>query len=335
MKSLLSRSSYAEAAELSPTVQEVSIDSLGRAIVQAVAYADVFDYPLTPWEIHRYLIGVPASLEAVQAALRNGKLVPDYLTPYEGYFTLPGREAIVEVRRRRARVAASLWPYAVHYGRIIAGLPFVRMVAVTGALAVDNVEQDADIDYLIVTEPDRLWLCRALIIGLVRLVARHGIVLCPNYLISMRALTLSEHNLFTAHELAQMVPIGGWDVYQRIRQLNAWVARFLPNANGPPRHIEKRALLHRPIGALAEVVLRTPIGARLERWEMNRKIQKLSRQIRPNNGKEIEAAFCADWCKGHFDGHGHHTLNAFAERLRKLEIGNEETIDGLTVPAQR
>ena len=32
--------------------------SLERAIVEAVAYADVFEYPLTADEVHRYLGGV-------------------------------------------------------------------------------------------------------------------------------------------------------------------------------------------------------------------------------------------------------------------------------------
>jgi hypothetical protein len=54
---------------------------------------------------------------------------------------------------------------------------------------------------------------------------------------------------------------------------------------------------------------------------MARKVRKFSRQrgAQDGLGLQIEAAFCADWCKGHFDNHGQRTLNAFAERLRALE----------------
>lgn len=255
---------------------------------------------------------------AVQAVLEDSRLIPQRLVHCRGYYTLPGREAIVETRRRRAEVAARVWPRAVRYGRIIASLPFVRMVAVTGALAVDNVEPDADIDYLIVTEPGYLWLCRAWVILLVRLAARRGDILCPNYFLSERALVLRERNLFTAHELVQMVPLAGLAVYHRMRRLNAWVAHFLPNAHNPPQKpgIEpytEPAPWH-PIRTLAETALRTPAGRWLERWEMDRKVRKFSAQT----DGHVEAAFCADWCKGHFDSHGRRTLEAFARRLQEL-----------------
>jgi len=73
-----------------------------------------------------------------------------------------------ELRKRRAEVAARLWPEAIRCGRSVGRVPFV-MVAVTGALAMDNVDEGADLDYLIVTEPGRVWLCRLLIVQLVRL----------------------------------------------------------------------------------------------------------------------------------------------------------------------
>src|SRR5262249_28342374 len=124
--------------------------ALERAIVQTLAYADVFDYPLNADEVHRYLIGAHASRGTIRGLL--GELTPKLAAREGRYFTLPGHEHTVEMRKSRAQHAAPFWRKAVHYGRLIGGLPFVRMVAVTGALAMDNLADD-DIDYLIVTEP--------------------------------------------------------------------------------------------------------------------------------------------------------------------------------------
>jgi hypothetical protein len=287
---------------------------LERAIVQTVAYADVFDYPLTVDEVHRYLIGVPASRGTLRAALASMQRFSNVLSRSGRYLTLAGREWTIETRRRRAAISSEYWKRAVRYGRLIGSLPFVRMVAVTGALAMDNVA-DADIDYLIVTEPGRLWLCRGLVVGVVRAAAARGATLCPNYFLSERALQIDERNLFTAHEVTQMVPLAGSTTYARFRALNRWTDEYLPNAGGPPR----RAALADPrphrARKLAEMTLRSPIGAGLERWERSRKIRKLAQR---SNG-HAEAAFGPDWCKGHFDDHGQLTLGRYAERLRSLE----------------
>jgi hypothetical protein len=300
--------------------------SLNSAIVRTVAYVDVFDYPLAEAEIHRYLIGVPASAPTVAEVLSNGALVPTYLQKWDGYFTLPGREEIVETRRRREEAARRLWPLAIRYGRLIARLPFVRMVAVTGSLAVNNAEPGADIDYLIVTANDRLWLSRAFIILVVRLAARQELPLCPNYLLSERALVFSERNLYTAHELVQMVPLSGYALYQRIRQLNHWTDRWLPNAaTSPLTPVDLLPASTRFSGArsLAERGLNSGLGQRLEQWEMRRKVTKFSQAAaaREEAGEAtIEANFAADWCKGHFGGHAGRVLEAYARRTRHLGV---------------
>lgn len=288
--------------------------ALANAAVETVAYSDLFDYPLTAAEIHRYLVSVRASRAAVEEMLDDGRVVPRRLHRVGPYFTLPGRDEIVEIRCRRAIVARELWPRAIYYGRWIARLPFVCMVAVTGALAVDNSDADDDFDYIIVTVPGRLWLCRALVIGLVRLAARRGDTICPNYFLSQRALALTSRTLYTAREIAQMVPLAGFATYDHLRRLNAWVEAFLPNAAGAPRTLGLVDDAAGPVRRLAERALQSRPFDALERWEMRRKIHKLTADRRPD-ADTAEVCFGPDYCKGHFGGYESKTLEALRLRL--------------------
>jgi hypothetical protein len=292
----------------------------------AVAYSDIFDYPLTAREIHRYC-SVKASVTEVYTESRGFR----FLRCSGEFFTLPGREPLVFVRTRREEISSRLWPQAIRYGRLISSLPFVRMVAVTGSLAVDNADAPSDIDYLIVTAPGRLWTCRAMILAVVRLAARRGLNLCPNYIISTRALEFPNRNLYAARELAQMVPISGLEVYAEIRRRNAWVADFLPNADGLPL-APVPVDLTRPASWLRlviEAVMRTPPWAGFERWEMNRKVRKLSR-LQGENG---ESVFSADVCKGHDQGHQFRTQTLLDSKVsRLLTIQHQEILDSQNCP---
>lgn len=287
---------------------------LRRAVLRSVAYSDIFDYPLTAGEVHRYLAGMRTERSAVESLLANGTMIPHSLSRRDGYLTLPGRESLIEIRRKRVARSTELWHHAKRYGRVIADLPFVRMVAITGELAVNNVRGRSDIDYFIVTEPGRLWLTRAMVILVVKAAARQGIVICPNYLVTEDALSIDVRNLYTAREIAQMIPLSGMDVYHRMRRANAWVLDYLPNASGAPARAGSPPVKRRR-QRFAEALLRTPVGTHLETWEMTRKIRKFTREA-PDAG---EVAFAADWCKGHFDAHGAQTLNAYAERLQLVE----------------
>jgi len=281
-------------------------------ILQTVAYADIFDYPMTTAEIHRYLIRASAALDDVMVAI--DKLIGRYVVDCEGYICLSGREHIIPIRQRRAKIAERLWGYAEHYGQIVGRLPFVRMVAITGSLAVDNTDKEGDIDLMIITAPKRLWLCRLLVIGIVRRgIKRDGITLCPNYFVTTNAMRITDQNPFTARELAQMVPLAGFEIYEHFRTLNAWSHEYFPNATTPPQRSANIATI--PLTKrLSEWMLKTPLGAWLEKWEMSRKIKKLT-----THGVNNESQFTPDMCKGHFDGHRHRILSAYDQRLRMLQ----------------
>lgn len=287
---------------------------LERAVLRTVAYGDVFDAPVTVEEIHRYLEGLQASLAEVEAALAD--LVPRQLARVDGHVCLPGRENLAEIRRRREHIAAGLWPKAVRAGRAVASLPFVRMVGVTGALAMDNVEGGADIDLLIVTEPGRVWLCRSLVIQLVRLFRPRGVTVCPNWLMSIERLALEHRDLYSARELTQMVPLAGMDTYLRMRHANDWALQFLPNAVGPPGDASCGPARSSTAARAAQVLLGSPVCDALERWERRRKIREISR-LSPGNP---EVVLDRHQCKGHVDRHGQRIADAYSARLRSLSL---------------
>ena len=82
---------------------------------------------------------------------------------------LQGREDLLKVRHEREQASSRLWGRARVRARWVARTPFVHMVAVTGALSMDNIFGKPDIDLLVVASPGRVWICRRLLILQVRL----------------------------------------------------------------------------------------------------------------------------------------------------------------------
>jgi len=289
------------------------LTAIQAAIVAAVAYADVFDAALAP-DAFLPSMSISATSDEVDRVLREPSPLQRVISIRDGRVTLAGREHLVAVSLRRAAASARLWPVALRYAGLIATLPFVRMVAVSGSLAVDNAEDGSDIDFMVVTEDGRLWLTRALAIGVVRAAATRGVQLCPNYFLAESALEIHDRSIYTAHELAQLVPVSGQATYGELLRRNAWYRAFLPNHPGsqlrPAPPVGRPALVLRDLSTPA---LRVPPVDRIERWEMRRKIRRL-RALAPS----AEAQYSVACCKGHADDHGRRTIAAFEARLARL-----------------
>lgn len=293
--------------------------ALAEAIQRTLLYSDIFDYPLTAREIQRFLVETPASLGEVAAALAHDPRLRASLGEQGGVYYWAGRDHLPALRAHRARVAAAKWRKLRPLLHLTASIPFVRMVGVTGSLAMNNVEAADDADLMLITEPGRVWFCRRLAVAVVRFGLRtQREELCPNYLLSTNALSLRSRNLFAARELAQMRPLIGLSVYQQLLAANAWTRHYLPNAGARPLDpllTRRRPDRPRRSRRLAERAL-DGLAARLDRWEARRKIPEYRRQERAA-GADI--AFTPDECKGHFDGHGARIQQLFAERWRRYQ----------------
>ena len=284
------------------------LSSLDTAILETIVYSDVFDFPLTTEEV-RQRMSFAASIDEVEAALR-GEALKQHVSFCGPYVVLHGRDSICSLRDQRREASAALIIAARKYGRRIAGLPFVRTIAVTGSLAASNADVGDDIDYMIVTARGRVWLTRTLVMLVVRWAGLRGITLCPNYLISEDALALPQRDLYTARELRQMLPVAGVSMYQRLLEANAWWKELLPNVD-IALHDDSTAadsLLRRGV----EWLLSRRLFDHVEAMIMKRKAAELYR------GPYPEAVFDESMCKGHFGGWRDRTQRLVRERMSLL-----------------
>ncbi len=282
-----------------------------RAILRTVLYADIFSYPLTFSELHRYLIHPqPVDVDTLAYVLQTSAYLARCLEVCEGFITLRSRSELVALRQARQAHSNRLHYLAKAYAHRLASVPFVRMVALTGAVAMHNASHaNDDIDFMLVTAADRVWLARGLAIVLVYWARARGVSLCPNYVVAENRLAQNRQDLYVAHEIAQMLPLYGQAVYQRLWQENAWVNTLL--ANSTPFTLSQEVATRRWKHA-AERALKGGAGNRLEQWEYQRKRRKFQAHL---TTAASSAEIDSQTVKGHFNDHGQRVLQAYQVRL--------------------
>jgi len=146
-----------------------------------------------------------------------------------------------------------------------------------------------------------------------------GHTLCPNLIIAETSLEWPLHDLYSARELCQMIPITGFDVYQKLVQVNDWAGEFLPNAFSSIMSLPKLKVHNTHISQILEYLFGGGIGDRFELWESNRKIARFSRDEKFGE----ETIFTREVCQGNFHHHRKWTRELFDEKMRGVDASLE------------
>lgn len=210
-------------------------DPEDKAKLLTLAYHDIFDYPLNHGELIKWIPG--------EKALRNYKIKSSISIETKGkYIFLEGKSDIAGKRIVRERIWRRKIKIAKQSAEILKFIPWIAMVGITGSLAMKNCNQDSDIDLLIICKKKTLWLSRLFSILLLTFfgisIRKSGDKvekdkLCLNMWLDETSLSwpASERNIYTAHEICQIVPLINKDkAYEKFIWMNKWVKDFWPNA---------------------------------------------------------------------------------------------------------
>jgi hypothetical protein len=207
-----------------PTSEELEND-----IMKTMLYFDIFHYPLKADEVFHFLQRNSVTREHVATSLAALSL-KNRLYRFDTFFSLRERPDTASRRVRGNDTASRMLPLAQKRAKLIATFPFVRAVLASGSFSKNYMDENSDLDFFIITAPGHLWFCRTLLVLYKRLFLHNSHkFFCVNYFIDEDHLEIHEKNLFTATELATLLPLTNASLYSRLIRSNSWVKSFFPN----------------------------------------------------------------------------------------------------------
>ena len=243
-------------------------EEINSAILKTMAFFSLYNLPLTTSEIHNLLYKYPAEEHEVANTLTSlvyaGKLVEK-----NGRYALKDWDQAqtesnkFEIEKRWRKVDRYFW--------VLSLVPFLVQASIINSLAMGNADQESDIDFFVVTQPNRLYFVRSVIIAVFRLLGVYktrnkineqfcfGFYVTSNHMTLQRVLIEGEDPLF-AFWFATFAPLINANAYQNLVGANQWIYEYFPNFQPQARlkYIRKKNWFLRLIKGMLEIMLTIP-----------------------------------------------------------------------------
>lgn len=297
----------------------MTLNLLEKSILATIAYYDVLDCPLTGFEVFKYLInplhtitqsgfGQNLELEPINKVfyldvLNNLKNLSHplgsplrrieasearYIDEHNGFYFLKNRKEIFKTKIERQKISDQKRRKTRKIICWLQIIPYLRLVAISGSVALSNAQKNSDIDLLIIAKHKRIWTARFILSLFIHLIGkrRHAKKtkdrLCLNHYITDQSLKINFPSLYNAQTYSHLIPVLEieQDIYKKFQQANKWIKDYLfiyPKQEIPDQRQIKKSKFLRKIAKFQEFILDTFIGSILEK--IFKIIQKISIKI--------------------------------------------------------
>jgi predicted nucleotidyltransferase len=247
-------------------------------ILATLSYFDIFDYPLTQTEIAQFLKSLYTQEEFIEDL--NQLTIENWIYKFDEFYMLQDNYSLVQRRRKGNIKAKAMLKTAEKIAGFLSGFPFVKGVAISGSLSKNFADENSDIDFFIITEKNKLWLARTFMHCFKKLaiLLRKQDWFCMNYYVDEEMLLIKEKNIYTATEIATLLPLRGINTFDEFFKSNIWSKNFLPNHSLRISYVEeaKNSVLKKGI----EFIFRNPFGNLLDRLLMKISVYRWNKKTR-------------------------------------------------------
>ena len=244
-----------------------------------MCWFSVFDYPVTSFEVWKWLLEPDRAYELAQVVrvLENSVWLRERIQNTRGFYLVkdnPSPNSCVADRREKFLDATRKFTKLRRASIYFSMLPGVRSVSAVNTLAWWHTSRTSDIDLFIVTKPGFIWSSRFFLVFPFALMGRrpdHNAStststddpFCFSFFVTkthlqMESLKCTQKDYYLAFWSKSIVPMFDKDEnVDAFEQVNKWASVILPNARIRSQHHTHRAM--RPFGLPIQLGFLEPI----------------------------------------------------------------------------
>lgn len=220
----------------------MKLSNVDKAVYNTLVYSTHFAYPLTKEEIYlkQHSSFIFSQKEINQSIYKL--LAAKIIFCKQNYYFINQKKLQINIKNRieKEKISTEKLKFARKTLDKITKISWVKAILITGSVAAKNANKEDDIDILIITADNRLWLVRLIVIMFLELkkIRRRpddknfADKICFNMVLdgSFCLIPFQNQNIYTAHELLQSILIYEYDnCYYSLLKQNQWVNQFAAN----------------------------------------------------------------------------------------------------------
>lgn len=212
-----------------------------QAVLKTLRYFSQFDYPLDFQQLWwRLPIKISSTqLKQILVQLQKKKKI----ICQNNWYCLVKQKQLIKIRQHRQIISKAKKQQAQDFLKFAQNFSLIKAVAITGSLAADNATEQDDLDFLVLTQKNCLWLVRAVVLLYSCLKKRRpqpGININNAWDFNLwlaedqLTMTTDRQSVYEAYEILQI----DWlldkaQIKTQLWQKNFWLKKFLPNYAAP------------------------------------------------------------------------------------------------------
>jgi|SRR3989344_179574 len=203
-------------------------------VLKTLIYESIFNFPLNRLEIWKFLISdKKISKKSFVKFLKDKSITYDKKS---GFYCLANKKDSIKRRLEAEKISINKLKLARKVTFTLAKIPTIKLIGISGSLALGSSSESDDIDLFIVCKKNTIWTTRLFSVILLKLMGAYRESdnfkdkICLNMIVDNFLFPRNRRDLYTAFEITKLRPVSSKNnAHRKLIMSNSWIDKFMPN----------------------------------------------------------------------------------------------------------